>query len=117
MAGCSSFLKVRENVHHFSLLTSHFLKVILLDILEVVYGTYLELYGSSIVAHDDTVGVELEYADGPHLSDRTLNSVVESLSLVVAVGEDEHFLGIHNSAYTYGNSSLGHLVHVVVEEA
>ena len=117
MAGCSSFLKVRENVHHFSLLTSHFLKVILLDILEVVYGTYLELYGSSIVAHDDAVGVELEHADGPHLCDGTLDSVVESLSLVVAVGENEHLLGIHHSAYAYGNGSLGHLVHVVVEEA
>ena len=108
---------MRERVIHSLLFTINFLEVILLDILEVVYSTYLELYGSCIVAHDDAVGVELEYADSPHLSDGTLNSVVESLSLVVTVSEDENLLSNHNCAYTYGNCGLGHLVHVVIEEA
>ena len=92
------------------------LEVVLLDVLEVVYSTYLEFYGSSVITHDDAVGVELKYTDSPHLSDSTLYSMVECLSLVVAVGEDENLLGIHHSAYTYGNGGLGHLVHVVVKE-
>lgn len=92
------------------------LEVILLDVLEIVYGTNLELYGSGVVTYDDAVGVELKHADGPHLSDGAFNCVVESLSLVVTVGEDEHLLGIHHCAYAYGNGGLGHLVHVVVEE-
>ena len=117
IAGGHSFVFLYKLlVQMFALLTHSFLEVVLLDILEVVYGTYLELYGSSIVAYDDAVGVELEYADGPHLSDGTLNCVVESLSLVVAVSEDKHLLGIHYGTYAYGYSGLGHLVHIVVKE-
>ena len=52
------------------------LQIVFLDILEVVYGTYLELYGGSVVAYDDAVGVELEYADGPHLGDAALYCMV-----------------------------------------
>ena len=92
------------------------LQVVLLDVLEVVYSAYLELYGSCIVAYDDAMWVELKYADGSHLSNGTLYGMVQSLSLVVAIGKNEHLLGIHDSAYTYGYGSLGHLVHVVVEE-
>ena len=92
-------------------------EVILLDILEVVYGTYLELYGSGVVTYDDAVGVELEYADGPHLCDAALYGMPQGLCLVVAVDEDEDFLGVHHGAYTYGYRCLGHFVDVVVKEA
>ena len=93
------------------------LEIILLDILEVVYGTNLELNCSCVVANDDAVLVELENADCPHLCNTALNCMVECLCLVVTVNEDENLLSIHNCANTYCYRCLGNLVDVVVEEA
>ncbi len=47
------------------------LDVLLLDILEVAVGAHLQIVGGSLVGYDDTVLVHLQYADGPHLCDRT----------------------------------------------
>ena len=91
-------------------------QVVALDILEVVHCTYLQFNSCCIVANDDTALVHLKNADSPHLCDVTLNSVIESLSLVVTVYKDKNLLCIHNCAYTYCNCSLGHLVDVVVKE-
>ena len=92
------------------------LHVVALNILEVVYSTNLQLGCCSVVTNDDTALVHLENADCPHLCHATLNCVVESLSLVVAVNEDKNLLCIHHSTYTNCNRSLGNLVYIVVEE-
>ena len=47
----------------------------------------------------------------------TLDGSLQSASLVVAVDQNHHLLGVHHSTYTNGQRQLGHLVDVVVEEA
>ena len=92
------------------------LQVVLLDVLEVQVGTVLQLSGSSLVANDDCVGVHLQGRNGPLLAYTSLDSVLQSASLVVTVTNDQNLLGIHNGTDTYCQSCLGHLVNVVVEE-
>ena len=77
----------------------------------------LELVGGSFVADNDGVRVHLQRADGPFLADGALDGVLQGACLVVSVHYDEHFLGIHHSAYAHGECCLGHLVDVVVEES
>ena len=92
------------------------LEIILLDILEVLVGAVLQFIGGSFVADDDGMGVHLQGADGPLLADAELDGMCQRACLVVAIGYDEHFLGIHHSANTDGEGCLGHLVYIVVEE-
>ena len=42
--------------------------------------------------------------------------MLESTSLVVAVANDENLLGIHHCAYANCESSLWHLVDIIVKE-
>ena len=72
------------------LLLFYFLKVVLLDILEVAECANLELVCSSLVSYDDAVLVELKNRDSPHLCNRTLNSCLKRACLVVTVYEDHH---------------------------
>ena len=43
--------------------------------------------------------------------------MVQGACLVVAVDDDHHLLGAEHGAYAHGQGRLGHLVHIVVEEA
>ena len=58
--------------------------MILLDVFEVVVGTYLQLGAGSLVANDDALRMELKGRDGPHLVDRTLHRLLQGTCLVVA---------------------------------
>ena len=87
------------------------------DILKVTVSTYLQFVGSGIVAHNDTLFVSLQGADSPHLHHGTLYSVIKGAGLVVTVNNDQHLFGAQYGTNTYGEGSLGHLVHVVVKEA
>ena len=91
-------------------------KIILLYILEILVSINLELTTSSIVSNDDSMGVQLKAADGPHMVDTFLNTVLQGTGLVVAIHHDHHLLGIHDGSYTNGQSGLGDLVDVVVKE-
>ena len=88
-----------------------------LDVLEVAVRTHLQFISSGIVADNDTLLVHLQGADSPHLHYRAFYGMIQGACLVVAIYNDHHFLGAEYSAYTYGQSRLGHLVHIVVEEA
>jgi len=77
----------------------------------------LQLVGGCLVADDDGVRMHLQGTDSPFLADSALYGVLQGASLIVSVADDEHFLGIHYSTYADGQGCLGHLVHVVVEEA
>ena len=49
------------------------IQVVALYVFEVLERTDFELLASSLVANDDTVGVELQGADGPPLCDRAFD--------------------------------------------
>ena len=51
--------------------------MILLDIFEVVVGTYLQLGASGLITDDDALRMELQGRDGPHLVDRTLHRLLQ----------------------------------------
>ena len=59
----------------------------------------------------------LEGRDGPNLSDRTFDGSLQGAGLVVSVADDEYFLRVKHCANAHGECSLGHLVHVALEEA
>ena len=92
------------------------LQIILLDILKVFVGIYLKLATGCLVGHDDGMGVHLETADGPHVVDAFLYTMLEGAGFVVAVDHDHDLLGVHDCSNAYGQSGLGNKVHVVVEE-
>ena len=92
------------------------LQIVLLDILEVLVGSNLQLVSSGLVANDDTMLVSLQGRDGPCLTNGALNSGLQGASLVVAVAENHDLAGSHHGAYTNGQGQLGHLVHVVIKE-
>lgn len=77
----------------------------------------LQLVGGSFVADDDGMGVLLQAADGPHVVDGLFNTMAEGTGFIVAVDHNHHLLGIHDCADTYGESGLGDLIDVIVEEA
>ena len=91
-------------------------KVVLLYVLEILVSINLELTTSSIVSNDDSMGVQLKAADGPHMVDTFLNTVLQGTGLVVAIHHDHHLLGIHDGSYTNGQSGLGDFVDVVVKK-
>ena len=61
--------------------------------------------------------MEVEGADGPHLVDALFNAVLQGAGLVVAVDEDQNFLGVHHCADADSQGSLGHLGDIIVKEA
>ena len=63
------------------------------------------------------MGVELEGADGPHLVDGFFNTMAQGTGLVMAVHEDEDFLGVHDGTDTDREGCLRNEIHVIVEEA
>ena len=63
------------------------------------------------------MAVSLESTDGPSLADGTFDGSLQGARLSVAIDENHHLAGIHHSSHTHGQRRLGHLVHVVIEEA
>ena len=47
---------------------------------------------------------------------RTLDSGLKGTALSMTIDQNHHFLGCHYCTYTYGQSGLGHLVDVILEE-
>ena len=60
--------------------------------------------------------MHLKRRDSPHVRDWLLYSVLQCTSFVVAVYHNEHLMSIHDSTYTYGQSSLWHFVYIIVKE-
>ena len=63
------------------------------------------------------MGVHLDGADGPHVVDAFLYSVLQGTGFVMAVAEDEDLTGGHDGADADGEGLLRNLGDVVVEEA
>ena len=93
------------------------LEVVLLDVLEVLVGAVGDAFAGSLIANDDAVLVHLKHADGPHLRHGAFDGSLKGAGLVVAVAEDEYFLGRHHGARAYGQRRGGNVVGVAAEEA
>ena len=92
------------------------IEVVLLDIFEIVEGSYFQFVASGLVAYDDSMLVHLEHRDGPHVAYRLFDGMLQRTCFVVAVHHDQHLFGVHHGTYTYGESGLWHFVDIVVEE-
>ena len=75
-----------------------------------------QFVSSSLVAHDDGMGVELEGADSPLLADATLDGMLQGAGLAVSVAHNEYLAGVHNRAHAYSQGGSRHLVHIALEE-
>lgn len=86
-------------------------------VFEVAVGADLDLGAGWFVADDDAVGVHLDGADGPHVIDAFLDSVLQGTGFVMAVAEDKDLAGCHDGADADSEGLLRYLGDVVVEEA
>ena len=93
------------------------LEVITLLVEEILEGADCKLVTSSFVANNDGSRMGLKHRSRPLVADVAVNDVLEGTSLVVTITNEEHLLGSHHCADTYGESLLGHKVDIVVEEA
>ena len=91
-------------------------KVILLDIFEIFIGAMLQFVGGIFVADDDSMGMLLQAADGPHVVDWLFYTVTKGTCLGVTIHHNHHLLGIHDRADTDSQSSLGDQVDIIIEE-
>ena len=88
----------------------------LLQSLEVLHRLHAELQRGVVVADDHGVLVHLQAGNRPHVVHALLHALGQSERLVGAVDDDDHLASVQDSADTYGQRRLGHLVDVVVEE-
>ena len=65
-------------------------EVVLFLFFEVLVGSHLELSACIFITHDHGVAVELNGADGPHMTDRLLDGMFEGTRLIVATAENQH---------------------------
>ena len=91
-------------------------KVSLLNILEILVSSVLQFVGGIFVTNDNGMGMLLQAADGPHVVDRLFDSVTKGAGFVMAIDHNHHLLGIHHCAYTDGQSGLGNLIDIIIEE-
>ena len=91
-------------------------EIILLYILEVLVGTYLDLSAGSLIADDNGTIVLLQGRNGPDQCNRTFDGSLESAGLDVAIADNQHLLGIEHGTHANGEGGLGNLVHIVVKE-
>ena len=94
-----------------------YLKIVFLDILEVLVSAMLDFLSGRLVTDDDAVGMELQGADGPPLCDGALDGSLQSAGLVVSIAEDEDLTGIHDSADTYGKGRSRNILGLTTEES
>ena len=62
-------------------------------VFEVTVGADFQFGAGWFIADDDAVGVHLDGADGPHVIDAFLYSVLQGTGFVMAVAEDKDFAG------------------------
>ena len=62
------------------------------------------------------MGVHLQAADGPHVIDGFLDTVLQGSGLVMAVDHDHDLPGIHDGADTNGQCGLGDFSDIVIKE-
>ena len=89
----------------------------LLQALEVLDSLHAELLGGVLIAHNHGVLVHLESGDSPHVVHSLLHALGEGEGLVSTVNDNDNLAGIQDGAHTHSKGGLGHLVHIVVEEA
>ena len=89
---------------------------VLIDFLEILISINLQLAAGSFVAGNNSVGMQLEGANSPSMVNAAFNAVAKGAGLAVAGDEQQHLLGVADSADTNGKSSLGHFVGVIIKE-
>ena len=81
---------------------------VLIDFFEVLVGVHLQLAAGGLVAGDDSVGMELQGADGPGVIHAALYAVAQGAGLVGAADQQQHLLGIAHGAHTDGQGGVDH---------
>ena len=76
----------------------------------------LQFVGGIFVADDDSMGMLLQAADGPHVVDWLFYTMTKSTGFIVTIDHNHHLLGIHHRTYAYSQSSLWDFVDVIVKE-
>ena len=84
--------------------------------LEILDSLHTKFQSGVFIADDHGVRVHLEARDGPHMVDTFFDALGESEGLVATVDNDNNFTSIHDGANTDGESSLGDLGDIVIEE-
>ena len=92
-------------------------EVITLLVEEILESADSKFVTGSFVANNDGSRMGLKHRSSPLVADVAVNDVLKGTSLMVTIANEEHLLGSHHSADTYGESLLGHKVDIVVEEA
>ena len=77
----------------------------------------LQFVGGIFVADDDGMGMLLQTADRPHVVNWLFNTMTKGTGLVMTIDHNHHLFRIHHCTDTYGESGLGDLIDVIVEEA
>ena len=76
----------------------------------------LQFVGGIFVADDDSMGMLLQAADGPHVVDWLFYSMAEGTGFIMAIHHDHHLLCIHYCANTYCKSRLWNQIYIIVKE-
>lgn len=90
--------------------------MILLDILEIVISTYLKIRTSRLIANNDSLRMQLQGGNCPHLVHGTLNGLLQRTSLVMTIYHDQYLLSVKNRTYTNRYRSLRNFIHVIIKE-
>ena len=90
--------------------------LVLIDFLEVLVSIHLQLTAGSLIAGNNAVLVQLQSGDGPGMVHAAFHAVAQSTSLVVTADEQQDLLGIADGADANGQSGLGNLIGIVIEE-
>ena len=89
--------------------------MILLDILEIVISTYLKIRTSRLIANNDSLRMQLQGGNCPHLVHGTLNGLLQRTSLVMTIYHDQYLLSVKNRTYTNRYRSLRNFIHVIIK--
>ena len=90
--------------------------IVFFDILEVVNGTNFHLNSCGVIADNDSVRMELEAGEGPHMVYAELDGLLECMCLVVSADDNHNSFCIHYSRNTDGEGGFGNLVNIATEE-
>lgn len=90
--------------------------MILLDILEIVISTYLKIRASRLIANNDSLRMQLQDGNCPHLVHGALNGLLQRTSLVMTIYHDQYLLSVKNRTYTNRYRSLRNFIHVIIKE-
>ena len=90
---------------------------LLLNIQEILVGVHGQFAAGGFVAGDDRAVVHLQGGAGPLLAYAAFHCGGQGAGFVMAVDQDQHFLGIRHSANAHGKGLAGHGFGIVAEEA